>query len=90
MQTLEEFGQNNRRVAIVAVLAGASPDCLDSPTLAGWACVFMLHPINQGGSDRQMWIEYIGDTTDQGSPCATLGIPGGPGSSGPNVPTLVQ
>ena len=87
---LQGFGINGRRVSIVAVLEGSSPSCLDSPTLKEWACVFMLHPMNIGGNDRPMYVEYIGSASDENSPCATLGIPGGPDSTGPQVPTLVQ
>jgi hypothetical protein len=90
LTNLQAFGVNNRRVSIIAVLEGDAPSCLDSPTLKEWACVFMLHPMNIGGSDRPMYVEYIGLANDENSPCATLGIPGGASSTGPRVPTLVQ
>ena len=92
---LADFSMTNRRVAIIAVLDGESPGCLDTPTLKEWACVLMLHPMNIGGSDRPMWIEYIGSVEDDPStgyisPCGTNGIPGGNNAQGPKVPTLVQ
>ena len=90
MTNLEAFGINNRRISIVAVLEGDAPACLESPTLKDWACVLMLHPMNIGGSDRPMFIEYLGLASDPSSPCSTLGIPGGANSTGPKVPTLVQ
>ncbi len=90
MTTLGTYGQNNRRISIVAVLEGPAPGCLDTPVLKDWACVLMLHPMNIGGTERPMWIEYLGLASDANSHCATLGIPGGADSTGPKVPTLVQ
>jgi hypothetical protein len=87
---LAAFGINNRRISIVAVLEGDSPGCLDTPTLKDWACILMLHPVDIGGGERPMYIEYLGLASEASSPCATLGIPGGADSTGPKVPTLVQ
>ena len=84
------LGIDNRRVTIVAVLEGSGSACLDTPKLKDWACVFMLHPMNIGGSDRPMWIEYLGLASDANSPCGTAGVPGGKDSKGPKVPALVQ
>ncbi len=86
----------DRRLAIVAVVDCSTLDT-GAPTapVDSWACVFMLHPINksQGGSGTgadRMFLEYLGDAKDPNSPCATTGMAGGPSSTGPLVPTLVQ
>lgn len=91
---LQEYGAD-RRLATVAIV-----DCDDftSGTTApvqAWACVLMLHPINnsQGGSGTgatRMYLEYLGRSNDTGSPCATNGVPAGPTGVGPMVPALVR
>jgi Flp pilus assembly protein TadG len=61
--------------------------------ILGYACVLMLHPMdkdNGPNSTDDVWLEYRGKSTDPGSPCATSGSVGGPGSIGPLVPSLVQ
>ncbi|MDN5836304.1 MAG: Tad domain-containing protein [Nitrosospira sp.] len=86
----------DRRLATVAVVdcAGFTGGSTVAP-VQSWACVLMLHPINNSpggggtGSDR-MYLEYLGRSDDPGSPCATSGLPGGPGSGGPLVPALVR
>ncbi len=92
---LQQHG-TDRRLATVAVV-----DCnvLDTgaPTapVLSWACILMLHPINfnSGGSGTgadRMYVEYLGQSNDPQSPCASSGMVGGPGSIGPLVPALVQ
>ena len=92
---LQQHG-TDRRLATVAVV-----DCnvLDAgaPTapVLSWACILMLHPINfnSGGSGTgadRMYVEYLGQSNDPQSPCASSGMVGGPGSIGPLVPALVQ
>jgi hypothetical protein len=51
--------------------------------------VFMLHPMDNDNS-LTIYLEYIGLSSAPGSPCESLGIPGGPGSTGPAVAGLVQ
>jgi hypothetical protein len=86
----------DRRLATVAVL-----DCngfTGGSTVApvqSWACVLMLHPINNsaGGSgtgSARMYLEYLGRSDVPGNPCATSGVPAGPDSGGPLVPVLVR
>jgi hypothetical protein len=86
----------DRRLATVGVV-----DCANftgGPTVApvqSWACVLMLHPINNsmGGSGTgvdRMYVEYLGRSDDPSSPCNTSGIPGGPASGGPLTPALAQ
>lgn len=56
-----------------------------NPVVDGWACVLMLNPL-LAQSDKPT-LEFLGLSTDPGSPCVTHGLPGG---SGPSVPELVQ
>lgn len=97
---LKEHG-NDRRLATTAVV-----DCDDfdggssTAPVNEWACIFMLHPINQGnegkggasGSEEttRMYLEYLGRSNEPNSPCATNGVPAGPGGVGPMVPALVR
>ena len=57
--------------------------------IQGMACVLMLNPM-ANGANGTMYLEYRGPSTAADSPCPTSGTPGGPGASGPMVPTLVQ
>lgn len=86
----------DRRLATVGVV-----DCTNftgGPTVEpvqSWACVLMLHPINNnmGGSGTgvdRMYLEYLGRSDDLSSPCTTSGVPGGPASGGPLAPALAQ
>lgn len=75
-----------RRVAVAPVVncdtwntGGADP------AVEGWACVLMLHPVR--GSVITPAMEFLGLSTNPGSPCATTGQPG---TFGPLVPQLVQ
>jgi hypothetical protein len=85
----------DRRLATVGVIdcGGFSGGATVVP-VQSWACVLMLHPINNAGGSGtggdRMYLEYLGRSEDLGSPCATSGIPGGPGSGGPLVPVLAQ
>lgn len=86
----------DRRLATAAVvdcngLTGGST----TSSVEAWACVLMLHPINnsQGGSGTgadRMYLEYLGRSNQPNSPCATNGVPAGPTAAGPLVPTLVR
>jgi hypothetical protein len=82
---LKTSGSNRRLVTAPLV------DCdgwAGSQTLpiVNWACVLMLHPIDQPGDIVSM--EYRGLSNLANSPCATFGIPGG--TAGPLVAVLVQ
>lgn len=89
----------DRRLNIVPVV-----DCDEFLTgstapVEQWACVLMLHPINNsaggggggGGAtgSTRMFLEYRGASNDPSSPCASLGLPG-TSTVGPLVPVLVQ
>lgn len=86
----------DRRLAIAPIVDCAGFTSGSTTPVLEWACVLMLHPINNSaggtgtGADR-MYLEYRGRSTDLNSPCASLGMPGQGGvSQGPLVPTLVQ
>jgi Flp pilus assembly protein TadG len=88
---LREYG-GNRRLAAAPVI-----DCAQLPTktvtVDAWACVFLLHPINNTSSwpiPRLMLLEYRGLANDPGSGCITAGLPGDTSATGPLVPALVQ
>lgn len=92
---LKEHG-SDRRLATAAVVdcAGLMGGSTTS-AVEDWACVLMLHPINnsQGGSGTgatRMYLEYLGPSNNPNSPCATVGVPSGPGGAGPLVPALVR
>ncbi|TXI41427.1 MAG: pilus assembly protein [Nitrosomonas sp.] len=86
----------DRRLATAAVV-----DCKSlegggtTSAVVEWACVLMLHPINNSsggtgtGADR-MYLEYLGRSNQANSPCATNGVPAGPNGVGPMVPALVR
>lgn len=57
--------------------------------IVGMACVLMLNPMSNGANGT-IYLEYRGLATAAGSPCRTGGFAGGAGSTGPQVPTLVQ
>lgn len=97
VQTSQYLAANgaDRRLAIVPEVDCAGFVSGSTAPITNWACILMLHPINNDsggtgtGIDR-MYLEYLGPASDPESPCATLGMPGAPGGIGPAVPTLVQ
>ena len=57
--------------------------------ILGMTCVLMLNPMSNGANGT-MYLEYRGLASAPGSPCRIGGTSGGPASTGPQVPTLVQ
>ena len=85
----------DRRVAIASVVDCAGFTKESTAPVQSWACVLMLHPINnsQGSSgtgSSRMYLEYLGRADEQGSPCTAVGYPGAAVSGGPLVPVLVK
>lgn len=84
----------SRRIAVAPVL-----DCSvwnttgnAQPRIEGWACVLMLNPYAAGNPKTgEVWdvplVEFLGLSTEAGSPCATGGEAG---TYGPPVPVLAQ
>jgi len=90
---LEERGAD-RRLNIVPVVDCNVLETNNKAPVTQWACVLMLHPINNsagkgGTGDTRMFLEYRGASNEPSSPCASLGLPG-TGKIGPLVPVLVQ
>jgi Flp pilus assembly protein TadG len=73
-----QFGAD-RRVVTVPVIDG-------SRRVTDYICMFMLHPLS--GPNDDAFIEYLGSAGLPGSPCTTVGLPGG--AAGPLVPALVR
>lgn len=92
---LSANGHDRRLMTAPVVNCSAYASSQVAPILS-WACVFLLHPINNsaGGSsatgETRMYLEYRGNSDDPTSPCASNGLPGGPGSTGPLVAALVR
>lgn len=83
----------DRRIVVAPIVDCAAFDGLGgSGTLKidSLACILLLHPIKNGASAKteKMWVEYIGQAGNPGSPCSTIGLAGGTG--GPLVPVLVR
>lgn len=76
----------DRRVVAAPVMHCPDWDTSQTAPIRDWACMLMLAPID---SPSAVVLEYLGLAGDAGSPCATLGLPGG-GIGGPLVPTLVK
>jgi hypothetical protein len=95
--TYHQSDGRDRRMATVAVVNCPGFTSGTTAPVTKWACVLMLHPLNGSvggsgtgtGTDR-MYLEFLGMSDDEDSPCATSGIPAGPGGAGPMVPALVQ
>lgn len=68
----------DRRLVLAPVVVGSA--------IASFACVLMLHPI--AGPNVTVRLEFVGNASSPGSPCASVGLPGG--TAGPLVPALVQ
>jgi hypothetical protein len=58
--------------------------------IRGYACVLLLDPYRKQGNRVKSKVEYLGASSDPGSPCASSGIAGDSASVGPLVPALVQ
>ncbi|AMR77093.1 pilus assembly protein TadG-related protein [Cupriavidus nantongensis] len=59
-------------------------------TVASWACMLLVQPMQEPSAKDVTYIEYLGDSKDPTSPCATQGVPGSSTGNGPRVPVLVQ
>ena len=70
---------SNRRIVTVPVTD-------DTMKVIDFACMFMLEPLSIPMADVKL--EYIGNASNQSSPCSFSGMPGGEG--GPLVPALVR
>lgn len=78
----------DRRLVVAPIMDCADWAANNVAPIRGFACVLMLHPIASPGD--VVYMEYLGQSNEPNSPCATSGVVGGPGSGGPLVPALVQ
>lgn len=79
----------NRRIVSAPILNCPALRASQTVPILDYACVLMLHPMDNDPS-LTIYMEYIGLSNAPGGPCASSGIPGGPTSTGPFVPGLVQ
>jgi hypothetical protein len=79
---------SSRRIDVAPIVDCAGWAGSQTVPIIGWACILMLHPITAPGD--LIYMEYIGLSNAPGTPCATTGLAGGPGSVGPLVPALVR
>jgi Flp pilus assembly protein TadG len=79
------FGRSRRLAVAPVVDCGVWGTSTANPRVEGWACVLMLNPILE--KDDNYGLEFLGLSTNPGSPCSTTGEPG---AFGPLVPQLVQ
>ncbi|MFM2341361.1 MAG: hypothetical protein RLZZ592_1014 [Pseudomonadota bacterium] len=83
-QQHQDHGADRRLIAVPVVNCSAA-----SPTVQGSACLLMLNPMGAGASSN-LYMLYLGNASASGAACGSTGTPGGSGSTGPRVPTLVQ
>lgn len=86
------YGGSYRRLTIMPVINCAGVTCANGSAypLVGWACVLMLAPVRADELQQGLRIEYVSNASAVTTPCRAPGVPGGPGSIGPRVPTLVS
>jgi hypothetical protein len=80
-----DYGAERRLTTAAVVNCGGG----QTVPLLGMACVLMLNPMSNGASGT-IYLEYRGSANAPTSPCRSAGVPGGAGSTGALVPTLVQ
>jgi len=88
-QAVHKAGADRRLVHVPMV------DCTEfaSTKLAkvvSWNCMLMVQPMQEPSAKDVVNLEYLGNSNDPTSPCATQGVPGSDTGSGPRVPVLVQ
>jgi hypothetical protein len=79
---------SDRRIAVVPIVDCDGWAGSQTTPIIKFACIVMLHPMNSPSDPT--YLEYQGMSDDPSSPCASTGLPGGPGSVGPRVPALVR
>lgn len=79
-----QYGADRRLIAVSVADCSAA-----SPKVQGTACLLMLNPMSDGNTS-DLYLFYLGNATAGTAACGSTGTPGGSGSTGPRVPTLVQ
>lgn len=88
-KAVHQAGADRRLVQVPIV------DCTELATakqaaVVSWACMLMVEPMQEQSAKAATSLEYLGDSKDPTSPCATQGVPGSSTGVGPRVPVLVQ
>lgn len=78
----------DRRIAVVPIVDCDTWASSQTTPIIKFACIVMLHPMDSPSDP--VYLEYQGMSDDPTSPCASTGLPGGPGNVGPLVPALVR
>ena len=88
--TSTELGNSgaDRRIAVVPIVDCDGWASSQTTPILKFACIVMLHPMDSPGDP--LYLEYQGLSDLPGSPCSSVGLPGGPGNVGPQVPALVR
>ena len=73
-----------RRIGVVPII----PCTGGTSNVTQFACVFMLNPIDSGGSNKTLYLEYLGRAN--AGACAQFSVAGGGGVNSPTVAALVQ
>ena len=84
---LASTGADRRLVVMPIVDCSAYAGSNKAPILA-FACILMLHP--WAAPSNPLYVEYEGLSNVLTSPCASAGLPGGPGNVGAKIPGLVR
>jgi Flp pilus assembly protein TadG len=82
-------GADRRRVTMPIVDCSSFTSGQHAP-IRGYACALLLDPYRKQGSAVRSKVEYLGASSEPGSPCSSSGIAGDTTSLGPLVPALVQ
>lgn len=85
----QAHGADRRRVTMPIVDCASFTGSQHAP-IRGYACVLLLDPYRKQGNSVKSKVEYLGASSEPGSPCSTSGIAGDSASVGPMVPALVQ
>ena len=85
----QAHGADRRRVTMPIVDCAGFTGSQHAP-IRGYACVLLLDPYRKQGNSVLSKVEYLGASSEPGSPCSTSGIAGDSASVGPMVPALVQ
>jgi hypothetical protein len=85
----QAYGADRRRVTMPIVDCSGFSGGQHAP-IRGYACVLLLDPYRKQGQAVKSKVEYLGASSEAGSPCSSSGIAGDSASLGPLVPALVQ
>jgi hypothetical protein len=76
-----------RRIGVVPVISCTTLPNPPPVIVSNWACILMLNPVASAGSNKTLYLEYLGSSN--AGACSEIGYAGG-GGAGPTVSALVQ